>query len=216
MCSRTSFVKTLAALLFVLIFAVSIISTGTYAAQKVRLDQEDLPYARPWQYRFKWVVKPLSAFLSLLLLIFAAFSACKSCCGGGSSKSGRSGRVYPSFMLLFSVGMCVLWSILVAYQFKNAPNYTDNPSQFIDNSSNARFFIYPLASGISLKNDCGASPFTLYEHGELLCKLIKIDSITAIIALGLWGIALLFSLLLLGMRRSFRPKDNVIAPYPAN
>ncbi|KAJ2239303.1 hypothetical protein GGI13_008065, partial [Coemansia sp. RSA 455] len=47
--------------------------------------------------------------------------------------------------------------------------------------------------GFSLKNDCDASPFTLFDHGSTACKLLKTDSAVAFACLGLWAISLLFS-----------------------
>ncbi|KAJ1887684.1 hypothetical protein GGH13_009937 [Coemansia sp. S155-1] len=166
----------------------SLFETGLYAGEKVFLDNNDLMYTKGWLYYFKWVVKPLSAALA----IFLSLSTVCSCIFGGPDKATRQGgRAFPITLGVFSVIMTALWAVICAYQMKDADS--TSITAIINNSFAANNFVYPLGQGFSLKNDCDASPFTLFDHGSTACKLLKTDSAVAFACLGLWAISLLFS-----------------------
>ncbi|KAJ2057296.1 hypothetical protein GGI17_005730 [Coemansia sp. S146] len=166
----------------------SLFETGLYAGEKVFLDNNDLMYTKGWLYYFKWVVKPLSAALA----IFLSLSTVCSCIFGGPDKQTRQGgRAFPITLGVLSVIMTALWAVICAYLMKDEES--TSITAIINNSVAANSFVYPLGQGFSLKNDCDASPFTLFDHGSTACKLLKVESAVAFACLGLWAISFLFS-----------------------
>ncbi|KAJ2741090.1 hypothetical protein GGI20_005431 [Coemansia sp. BCRC 34301] len=187
----------------------SLFETGLYAGEKVFLDNNDLMYTKGWLYYYKWVVKPLSAGLA----IFLAFSTVCSCIFGGPDKQTRQGgRAFPITLGVVSVVLTALWAVICAYLMKDDDRTT--VTGIINDSVSAQQFVYPLGHGFSLKNDCKASPFTLFEHGETACTLLKVESAVAFACLGLWVLSFLFSgFLLCSVHRSGRvsPQHKTIS-----
>ncbi|KAJ2891896.1 hypothetical protein IWW38_003431 [Coemansia aciculifera] len=187
----------------------SLFETGLYAGEKVYLDHNDLAYTKGWLYYFKWVVKPLSAAVAILL----GFSTVCSCIFGGPDRQTRQGgRAFPTVLLMASVVMTALWTVIGVYQSKNDDSTT--VTAIINESIRSSFFVYPLGNGFSLKNDCSAIPFTLIDHGTTACKLLKAESAVAFACLGLWALSLLLAVFLLcSVRRGGRvyPQGKTIS-----
>ncbi|KAI8319623.1 hypothetical protein GQ54DRAFT_30881 [Martensiomyces pterosporus] len=183
------FLLTIIFILLALQVIASLFETGLYAAEKIYLEDKSLAYSRGWLFYFKWVVKPLSAGVSLVLLII---NMCSCCCGGPNRKTGRGGRTYPSVLGFFSLVLTGLWAVIVGFQLRN--NDTTKASTLITSTIQARAFVYPLGEGFSLSNDCSAVPFTLIDFGTTACKLLKAESGVAIACLGLWALTFVFSL----------------------
>ncbi|KAJ2826662.1 hypothetical protein FBU31_003387, partial [Coemansia sp. 'formosensis'] len=145
--------------------------------------------------------------LSAALAIFLSFSTVCSCIFGGPDKATRQGgRAFPITLGVFSAIMTALWAVICAYQMKD----TDSTSAtaIINNTISNNSFVYPLGQGFSLKNDCNAIPFTLYDHGSTACKLLKTESAVAFACLGLWALSFLFSAFLLCTVNSGRVAKN--------
>ncbi|KAJ1673604.1 hypothetical protein EV182_004911 [Spiromyces aspiralis] len=161
-----------------------------YAGNKIILDHEEIPYLKSWLYRYRWAVLPLSALLAAILFLLHICEMCVCCL-----RLGRDGRTLTTILFSFSLIMAVLWAVLVGYSYKDAPIYSDNFNSFAQEFITTRTFFFPLDTGISYKNDCNASPFTLINRGVDLCKLLTAESILAIVSLCLWGISLLGSIM---------------------
>ncbi|KAJ1893587.1 hypothetical protein LPJ66_005658 [Kickxella alabastrina] len=205
------FVITLVIVLLVLQALSSLFETGIYAGVQVFLDKNDLAYTKGWQYYFKWVVKPLSAVTALGLLIS---SMCSCCCGGPKRSADiRGGRTFPSVLGFFSLVLTALWAVVVAFQVRDT-NATTVETIFNSSFVN-QAFIYPLGKGFSLKNDCKASPFTLMEHGETACTLLKAETALTVVCLALWALTFIFSTLLCCIVRRTRRVNHATADFNA-
>ncbi|KAJ2547928.1 hypothetical protein EV175_005030 [Coemansia sp. RSA 1933] len=186
------FVLTLVFLCVGLQALASLFETAMYAGEKVYLDHNDFWYTKGWLYYFKWVVKPLSAAIALVLLLS---TMCACCCGGGrASITGRASTKFASFLGFLSLVMSVLWGIIVGFLARN--NNKTIVQVVISSLTNNATIEFPLGEGFSFKNQCDQSPFTLVDKGETACKLLKADSAVAIVCFGLWLLTLVFSFFL--------------------
>ncbi|KAJ1961150.1 hypothetical protein GGI12_003411 [Dipsacomyces acuminosporus] len=202
------FLLTIVFLLLALQLLASLFETGLYAGEKIFLENNNLLYTRGWLFYYKWVVKPLSAFAALVLLIV---NTCSCCCGGPNRKTGKGGRSYPSTLGFVSLVLTALWAVIVGFQLRHSDSTT--VSTIVDNTIRQRMFIYPLGDGFSLNNDCNASPFTLVESGTTACKLLKAESGVAIGCMGLWALTFVFSLLVCcTVRRRKEVDPTMFAP----
>ncbi|KAI9500460.1 hypothetical protein GGI25_006048 [Coemansia spiralis] len=204
------FVLTLVFFILALQVLASLFETALYAGEKVFLDHNNLAYTKGWLYYFKWVVKPLSAFIAIVMLV----STMCSCCCGGSRRygSGRVSSKFGSVLGFFSLIFTVLWAIIVGFQVRNS---NKTVVQYVVSSiTNSASIVYPLGDGFSFKNDCKNVPFTLVDHGETACKLLKAESAVAIACLGLWALTLIMSFFLccIARRRVDKAGDVVYAP----
>ncbi|KAJ2683332.1 hypothetical protein H4R19_007011, partial [Coemansia spiralis] len=181
----------LVVLLLLAQFLSSLAETALYAGEKVYFDNNDILYTKGWLYNFKWAVKPLSAVLSLSLVLPALCSCCRP---NQSQGCGTGGKVFPSVLAFISLVMTALWAVIVGYQESNSERTTVG---FLINSSIAGGqFVYPMGYGFSLKNDCNSPFFTQVDHGTTACGLLKADSALSIVCMGIWAVLLLTSLTL--------------------
>ncbi|KAJ2796877.1 hypothetical protein H4R21_004542 [Coemansia helicoidea] len=172
-------------------FFCSLAETGLYAGEKVYMDNNAILYTKGWLYNFKWAVKPLSAVISLGLVVPALCSCCRP---NTSQGCGTGGKIFPSVLAFFSLAMAILWAIIVGFQERNNEH---NTVGFLINSSTAGGqLIYPLGYGFSLKNDCDAPLFAQVDFGTTACTILKADSAIAVVCLAVWGVLLLLSLTL--------------------
>ncbi|KAJ2401097.1 hypothetical protein GGI23_001617 [Coemansia sp. RSA 2559] len=182
----------------------SLFETALYAGEKVYLDHNDLWYTKGWLYYFKWVVKPLSAGIALVMILS---TMCACCCGGGrKSITGRASTKFAGFLGFISLVMSVLWGIIVGFQVRN--NNRTIVQVVVSSFTSTATLVYPLGDGFSFKNKCNEAPFTLVDKGETACKLLKAESAVAIVCFGLWLLTLIFSFFLCCIARR-RAVDKV-------
>lgn len=192
--------------LLLLQFLASLGLTGLYAAEKVYLDHRDLAYDQNWLYYFKWVVKPLSAAIALLMVLP---TICSCICGSLKGKV-TGGMVYPSFLGFVSLAFSVLWGIIVGELARHSWRTTVHG--MIKTTAFGHHAVYPLGQGFSLQNDCHQPPFTILMHGVRVCKLLKAESIVSIVAFAIWLLTLLASFgLCFIVRSNKRPSSAVKA-----